>query len=145
MDTAGAESPESGAMSTAHIRVVLCHEHAAVRLGLERLLDAVEGIEVVATAAEAQQGVEATTRLRPDVVLVDLSMPHVDGVTATRRITARAPRSSVLVLTAFPHPARIRDAMRAGASGYVLKEATPRQLVSSIRAAADRGTAGAGD
>jgi DNA-binding NarL/FixJ family response regulator len=131
-------------MSTADIRVVLCHERAAVRVGLKRLLDAVEGIEVVATAAEAEQGVQAATGLRPDVVLLDLSMPHVDGVTATRRITARAPRSSVLVLTAFPHPARIRDAMRAGASGYVLKEATPRQLVCSIRAAADRQTAGAG-
>ena len=132
-------------MSPANIRVVLCHEHAAVRDGLKRLLDAVEGIEVVATAAEGQQGVEATTRLRPDVVLLDLSMPRVDGVTATHRIAARAPHSSVLVLTAFPHPARIRDAMGVGASGYVLKEATPQELVFSIRAAADTRTSGAGN
>ena len=75
-----AVSRTARAMSTPNIRVLLCHERAALRVGLKRLLDAVSGIDVVATAAEGQEGVEATARLRPDVVLIDLSMPRVDGV-----------------------------------------------------------------
>jgi DNA-binding NarL/FixJ family response regulator len=125
-------------MTTANIRVLLCHDHAVLRAGLEHLLDAADGIEVVATAAEGGEGVAATARMRPDVVLMDLAMPRIDTVAATRRIAALTPPSRVLILTAFPHPVRIRDAMAAGASGYVLKDATPRELVSAVRAAADR-------
>jgi DNA-binding NarL/FixJ family response regulator len=123
-------------MNAANIRVVLCHDHAVLRAGLKRLLDAAEGIEVVATADEGGDGVEAAARLRPDVVLMDLAMPWIDAVAATRRIAALAPPSHVLLLTAFPQPARIRDAMDAGASGYVLKDAAPPELVSAVRAAA---------
>ena len=75
------------------IRVVLCDDHAVVRAGLERLLDAIDGVKVVATAADGRDGVEAAARLRPDVVLMDLSMPGRDGVAATRRIVAAAPRT----------------------------------------------------
>jgi DNA-binding NarL/FixJ family response regulator len=121
---------------TETIRVVLCHEHAVLRMGLKRLLETTGGIDVVATAAEGDEGVAATVRLRPDVVVMDLAMPRIDAVAATRRITTLAPPSQVLILTAFPHPARIRDAKAAGASGYVLKDATPRELVSAVRAAA---------
>jgi DNA-binding NarL/FixJ family response regulator len=132
-------------MRTANIRVLLCHNSPALRLGLKRLLDAADGIEVVATAAEGGEGVQATARLRPDVVLMDLAMPRIDAVTATRRIRALAPHSEVLVLTGFPQRTRIRDAMQAGATGCVLKDAPPRELLVAIRAVAERpALAGAG-
>jgi DNA-binding NarL/FixJ family response regulator len=124
-------------MTTSNIRVLLCHDHAVLRTGLERLLGAAEGIEVVASVGDGDEGVAATTRLRPDVVLMDLAMPRIDAAATTRRIAALAPASHVLVLTGFPHPDRVRAAMDAGATGVVLKEATPRALVSAVRAAAD--------
>ena len=126
-------------MTTANIRVLLCHDHAGLRTGLKRLLDAADGIEVVATTAEGGEGVAATARMRPDVVLMDLAMPRIDAVVATRRIAALTPPSRVLIVTGFPQPQRIRAAIEAGASGYVLKEATPLELVSAVRAAADPG------
>jgi DNA-binding NarL/FixJ family response regulator len=125
-------------MTTANIRVLLCHDHAGLRAGLKGLLDAADGIEVVATAADGGEGVAATARTRPDVVLMDLAMPRIDAVVATRRIAALTQASRVLILTGFPHPERIRDAMEAGASGFVLKEASARELVSAVRAAAER-------
>jgi DNA-binding NarL/FixJ family response regulator len=124
-------------MTTSNIRVLLCHDHPGLRTGLERLLGAADGIEVVASVGDSDEGVAATTRLRPDVVLMDLAMPRIDAVGATRRISALVPRSHVLVLTGFPHPARVYDAMAAGAAGVVLKEATPLALLSAVRAAAD--------
>jgi DNA-binding NarL/FixJ family response regulator len=126
-------------MTTANIRVLLCHDHAGLRTGLKRLLDAADGIEVVATTADGGEGVAATARMRPDVVLMDLAMPRIDAVVATRRIAALTPPSRVLIVTGFPQPQRIRAAIEAGASGYVLKEATPLELVSAVRAAADPG------
>jgi DNA-binding NarL/FixJ family response regulator len=124
-------------MTASNIRVVLCHAHAGLRTGLHALLDAADGIEVVAAAAEGGEAVEAAARLAPDVVLMDLAMPRIDAVAATHRIAASHPRTRVLVLTAFPHPARIRDAIEAGASGYVLKEAAPGALVAAVRAVAE--------
>jgi DNA-binding NarL/FixJ family response regulator len=124
-------------MTISNIRVLLCHDHAVLRSGLERLLGAADGIEVVASVSDGDEGVAATTRLHPDVVLMDLAMPRVNAVATTRRIAAVAPRSHVLVLTGFPHPERVREAMDAGATGVVLKEATPLALVSAVRAAAD--------
>jgi DNA-binding NarL/FixJ family response regulator len=126
-------------MTTANIRVLLCHDHAGLRTGLKRLLDAADGIEVVATTAEGGEGVAAAARMRPDVVLMDLAMPRIDAVVATRRIAALTPPSRVLIVTGFPQPQRIRAAIEAGASGYVLKEATPLELVSAVRAAAEPG------
>jgi DNA-binding NarL/FixJ family response regulator len=123
------------ARSARAIRVVLCDDHAVVRAGLERLLNAVEGIEVVATATDGHEGIEAAARLRPDVVLMDLSMPNVCGVEATRAILAAGAGTRVVVLTSFHHHARIANAMAAGASGYVLKDATPAELVDAIRSA----------
>jgi DNA-binding NarL/FixJ family response regulator len=123
-------------MTISNIRVLLCHDHAVLRSGLERLLGAADGIEVVASVSDGDEGVAATTRLHPDVVLMDLAMPRVNAVATTRRIAAVAPRSHVLVLTGFPHPERVREAMDAGATGVVLKEATPLALVSAVRAAA---------
>jgi DNA-binding NarL/FixJ family response regulator len=120
----------------ATIRVVLCDDHVMVREGLRRVIDGVEGIEVVASASDGEEGIEVTLRLRPDVVLMDLAMPGVDGVTATRRITAEAPDVNVLVLTSFADRSQVLDAVDAGASGYVLKDATVDEVVRAIHSAA---------
>jgi DNA-binding NarL/FixJ family response regulator len=129
----------AGSATAANIRVLLCHDHAVLRAGLERLFGGADGIDVVATAAEGGEGVAATVRLRPDVVLMDLAMPRIDTVLATRRIADLAPPIRVLILTGFPHPGRVRDAMRAGAFGVVLKDAPPAELLSAVRTAARGG------
>jgi DNA-binding NarL/FixJ family response regulator len=118
------------------IRVVLCDDHVMVREGLKRVIDGVDGIEVVASASDGAEGVEATVRLRPDVVLMDLAMPGVDGVEATRRIAAQAPGSRVVVLTSFAEQAQVLDAIDAGATGYVLKDASVDEVVRAVHAAA---------
>lgn len=123
-------------MTASNIRVVLCHAHAGLRTGLQHLLDAADGIEVVGAAADTGDGVEVAARLAPDVVLMDLAMPSIDAVAATHRIAAMRPRTRVLIVTGFPHPARIRDAMQAGASGYVLKDSPVSQLAYAIEAVA---------
>ena len=133
-------APDDGrAAVTPHgraIRVLLCDDHAVVRVGLKRLLDSADGVDVVGTAVDGEEGVEAAARLRPDVVLMDLSMPNVDGVEATRRIAARVPGTAVVVLTSFADRARIRRAIDAGASGYLLKDASPAELLDAVRGAA---------
>jgi DNA-binding NarL/FixJ family response regulator len=117
------------------IRVVVCDDHAVVRAGVERLLRSIEDIDVVATAADGAEGVEAAMRLQPDVVLMDLSMPRLDGVAATGQIADAAPHTRVVVLTSFHHQSRIARAIEAGAAGYVLKDATPAELLDAIRSA----------
>jgi DNA-binding NarL/FixJ family response regulator len=121
------------------VRVLLCFERATVRTGLERLLGGIDGIDVVATAQDGDEGLDAATRLHPDVVLMDLSMPRVDGVATTRRISAEVPAARVVVLTSMPVRSRIRQALDAGATGYLFKDATPSELVASIRAAVGTG------
>ncbi len=118
------------------IRVLLCDDHAVVREGLARLLDRAEGIEVVGTAADGEEGIARAVELRPDVVLMDLAMPSVDGIAATRRIVAEAPDARVVVLTSFSDNTRIHDALDAGALGYLLKDAEASEVVRAIRAAA---------
>jgi DNA-binding NarL/FixJ family response regulator len=118
------------------IRVLLCDDHAVVREGLARLLERTEGIEVVGTAADGAEGLGRTVELNPDVVLMDLAMPKVDGIAATRSIVAQAPASRVVVLTSFSDNARIHDALDAGAVGYLLKDAEASEVVRAIRAAA---------
>jgi DNA-binding NarL/FixJ family response regulator len=117
------------------IRVLLCDDHAIVREGLARLLDRTEGIEVVGSAADGAEAVAAAVAARPDVVLMDLAMPNVDGITATRRIVAEAPGANVVVLTSFGDNTRIHDALDAGALGYLLKDADAAEVVRAIRAA----------
>ncbi len=102
------------------------------------LLDAVADIEVVGEAADGDQAVRVAAGTRPDVVLMDLSMPGTDGVTATRRLLAEHPDLQVLVLTSFSDRARVGDALDAGATGYLLKDTPPADVVSGIRAAARR-------
>jgi DNA-binding NarL/FixJ family response regulator len=118
------------------IRVLLCHGHAGLRAGLEHLLSTSDGFEVVASVEDGDEGVAATSLLHPDVVLMDLAMPRIDTAMTTRRIRALEPPSRVLVLTGFPRPDRIRAAIAAGASGFILKEASPDALLSAVRAAA---------
>ena len=118
------------------IRVVVADDHAVVRSGLEQLLSTAADIELVGTAGNGGEAVEVVGRERPDVVLMDLSMPEVDGVEATRRIIAADPDARVVVLTSFADDRHISEALQAGAIGYVLKHAEPDELLGAIRAAA---------
>jgi DNA-binding NarL/FixJ family response regulator len=118
------------------IRVVLADDHAMVRLGLEQLLDGVEGIEVVGSAGDGAEAVSLVHQHKPDVVLMDLQMPDVDGVQATRQIVISDPTVQVVVLTSFSDSERIVAALDAGAVGYLLKDADPDDLLDGIRAAA---------
>jgi DNA-binding NarL/FixJ family response regulator len=118
------------------IRVVLAEDHAVVRAGVEGLLANAEDIEVVGAAADGEEAVALATELGPDVVLIDLSMPRLDGIEATKRILAEKPETRVVVLTAFSDRDRILGALDAGALGYLLKDAVPEELLGAIRAAA---------
>ena len=117
------------------LRVVVVDDHAVVRDGLRALL-ATRGIDVVADADDGESGVRETQIALPDVVLMDIAMPGIDGVEATRRIRRVAPGTRVLVLTMFDDDETVLLAMRAGASGYVLKGATQDELVAAISAVA---------
>jgi DNA-binding NarL/FixJ family response regulator len=117
-------------------RVLLVDDHQLVRAGLASLIEAADDLEVVGTAADGAEAVEVAGRTRPDVVLMDLSMPNVDGVTATRALLAQWPEMAVVVLTSFADRARVAEALAAGAVGYLLKDSDPRDLMAGIRAAA---------
>ncbi|MDX6378407.1 MAG: hypothetical protein QOE98_2710 [Gaiellaceae bacterium] len=118
------------------IRVLLCDDHVVVREGLARLLDNAEGIEVVGVASDGEEGLEEARAKRPDVILMDLSMPRLDGVSATRAIVAELPETYVVVLTSFADRDRVLEAIDAGAAGYVLKDSDGAEVVRAIRAAA---------
>jgi DNA-binding NarL/FixJ family response regulator len=120
------------------IRVVLVDDHAMVRLGLEQLLAGAEGIEVVGSAGDGAEAITIVRQTSPDVVLMDLQMPDIDGVAATRRIVAADGSVQVVVLTSFSDSERIVAALDAGAVGYLLKDADPDDVLEGIRAA-DRG------
>ena len=115
------------------IRVVVADDHGVVRAGLESLLANAGDIEVVGSAATGAEAIEVARAVSPDVVLMDLSMPVMDGITATRSI---ASETSVVMLTSFVDRPRILEALDAGAIGYLLKDATPDELYRGIRAAA---------
>lgn len=124
-------------MDTAQaIRVVVVDDHAVVRGGLVQLLSANAGIEVVGSAGDGEEAVALVAEVRPDVVLMDLSMPGVDGVEATRRLTTGETDARVLVLTSFADRERVLAAVDAGAIGYVLKDAEPAQILAAVQAAA---------
>lgn len=118
------------------IRVLIADDHRLVRAGLEQLLAAAGDIAVVGSAAGGAEAVELEARTEPDVVLMDLSMPDLDGIAATRAIVARRPSAHVLVLTSFSARDRVLAALDAGAAGYLLKDAEPDELLRGIRAAA---------
>ena len=115
------------------IRVVIVDDHAVVRSGLEQFLATTGDIEIVASAADGAEALAVTTVEEPDVVVMDLSMPNVDGIEATRMISDQVPSSRVLVLTSFSDQTRIMDALSAGADGYLLKHSDPEEIAAAIR------------
>jgi DNA-binding NarL/FixJ family response regulator len=115
------------------IRVLIADDQALVRGGFRSILDGQDDIEIVGEAEDGAEAVEAAARLRPDVVLMDVRMPGVDGIEATRRIVALGLDARVLVLTTFDVDDYVYEAMKAGASGFLLKTAPPRQLAEAVR------------
>lgn len=119
------------------IRLLIADDHPVVRAGLVGLLACESGLEVVGEADSGTAAVRLAAELRPDVVLMDLRMPGLDGVDATARIAAECPGVRVLILTTYDTDSNIVRAVEAGAAGYLLKDATPAALAAAIRAAAD--------
>ena len=118
------------------IRVLLVDDQTLVRMGFRMVLDAQEGVEVAGEAADGRIGIHMCRTLAPDVVLMDVRMPGTDGITATRRIVEECPQSRVIVLTTFDLDEYAFAALRAGASGFLLKDVGPSELLASIRAVA---------
>jgi DNA-binding NarL/FixJ family response regulator len=118
------------------IRVLVVDDHQLVRAGLITLLRAADDIEVVGEAADGQQAIEAARAVHPDVTLMDLSMPVLDGVAATSQLLAEDPGMRVVALTSFSDRQRVSDVLAAGAVGYLLKDSRPDDLLAAVRAAA---------
>jgi DNA-binding NarL/FixJ family response regulator len=118
------------------IRVLVVDDHAVVREGLRTFLSLQDGITVVGEAGDGREAVAAAERERPDVVLMDLVMPELDGVQAMRELRTRTPRARVIVLTSFLEDERLLPAIRAGAAGYLLKNVAPAELARAVRTAA---------
>jgi DNA-binding NarL/FixJ family response regulator len=122
------------------IRVLLADDQRLVRSGFRMILKAEPGVEVVGEAGDGQEAIEQARALAPDVVLMDVRMPTLDGIEATRRIVAEPEPPRVIVLTTFDEDEYVFGALRAGASGFLLKDAPEDQLVAAIRVAADGGS-----
>jgi DNA-binding NarL/FixJ family response regulator len=116
--------------------VLVVDDHRLVRAGLVTLLQAADDVEVAGEAADGRQALEIARSQRPDVVLMDLSMPVLDGVAATGQLCAELPDSRVIALTSFSDRQRVTDVLAAGAVGYLLKDCAPDELLAAIRAAA---------
>ncbi|MCU0486266.1 MAG: response regulator transcription factor [Anaerolineales bacterium] len=123
----------SASLSITKIRVLLVDDHAVVRQGLRMFIEMQEDMEVVGEGTNGIEAVELADRLSPDVILLDLAMPQLDGVEATQRIMAQNPNARVLILTSFGEDDKIFPSIRAGAQGYLLKDIQPRDLVQAIR------------
>ncbi|MER3420107.1 MAG: DNA-binding response regulator [Chloroflexota bacterium] len=115
------------------IRVLLADDHAVLRAGLRALLSAEPDIEVIGEAADGQEAVALAARLKPDVVVMDITMPRLDGLRATRQITSHHPEIRVLVLTMHAEEQYLLQVLEAGGSGYVVKNAADRDLLEAIR------------
>jgi DNA-binding NarL/FixJ family response regulator len=118
------------------IRVALVDDQAIVRAGLARILSPADGFEVVAECADGRQAVEEVPRLRPDVILMDVRMPRLDGIAATARLHETAEQARVLVLTTFGEDDVVWGAIEAGAAGFVLKDSSAEDLIAAVRAVA---------
>jgi len=116
------------------IKVLLAEDHTIVRKGLRSLLDGEADIEVIGEAEDGREAIQKTQQLRPDIVLMDITMPGLNGLEATRQIKKRFPEVKVLVLTMHANEEYILQVLRAGASGYVVKQAVVGELVSALRA-----------
>ena len=122
------------------IRVLIADDHEIVRVGITRLLESSERIDVVGVARDGEEAILLCADCAPDVVLMDLQMPGIDGIDATRAITRREGAPRVVVLTSFSDRRRITEALDSGAAGYLLKDSEPEELLAGIRAAADGGS-----
>jgi NarL family two-component system response regulator LiaR len=118
---------------TAPVRVLIVDDHAIVRKGIRALLSEAGGFEVVGEASNGQEAVLRAEETHPDVILMDLLMPVMDGIEATRQITSQQPKARILVLTSFAADNKVFPAIKAGASGYLLKDSSPDELVRAIR------------
>jgi DNA-binding NarL/FixJ family response regulator len=120
------------------LSVLIVDDQALVRAGFRMILEAEEDVEVIGEAADGREAVEEARRLKPDVVLMDVRMPDIDGIEATRRLLADdESEAKIVMLTTFDMDEYVYDALRAGASGFLLKDVPPEQLVSGIRAVAN--------
>ena len=119
------------------LRVLVVDDHPVFRAALHALLDGTDGVEVAGEAADGRTAVALAEQLEPDVVLMDLNLPDLDGVEATRRIVTAAPHTGVLMLTMFENEAAVFAAMRAGARGYLLKGARNEQIIRAVRVIGD--------
>ncbi len=115
------------------IRIVVADDHEVVRSGFAELLDTQDGFEVVGTASDGRQAVKVSRELEPDVVLMDIRMPGMDGIEATRQLASVGAAPRVLVLTTFDLDEYVYDALRAGASGFLLKDVTAERLIDAVR------------
>ena len=122
------------------IRVLIADDHPVVREGFSAIVDVEEDIEVVGQAADGREAVRLAQELRPDVVLMDLVMPNLDGVAAIEQIRAELPQTHVLILTTYADDEHILAGIQAGARGYLLKDALPDELVQAIRVVAEGGS-----
>ncbi len=116
------------------VTVMLADDHAVVRDGLRALLEGGHDLEVIGVAGNGREAVTEAQRLRPDIVIMDIAMPELDGVEATRRIVERCPETRVLILSMYLSAEHIHRALQAGAQGYVLKESAGEEVVEAIRA-----------
>lgn len=119
------------------IRVVIADDQTMVRAGFRSLLREEPDIDVVADAADGEQAIAAVGRFAPDVALMDIRMPNVDGLEATRRIVQSGAPSKILILTTFDIDEYVHEGLRAGASGFLLKDASPEQLIAAIHVIAE--------
>ena len=117
------------------IRLLIVDDHSVVRRGLETLLGTFDDIEIVGTAADGNEAVQLAAERQPDIILMDLSMPNLDGFEATRQILAASPKIRIVALTSFSEQRKVFDAISSGAIGYLLKDSTPVELVEGVRAA----------
>ena len=134
-ETTGPGAGGGDRMTDTPIRVVVVDDHQIVRDGLVALLGALDGVEVVGTAADGRDALHVVDESRPDVVVMDIQMPHLDGIEATRRITARQPDVRVVMLTMNEDDDTVLGAIRAGASGYLLKGSGAEEVLNAVRAA----------
>lgn len=130
---ADAEAPRAGSAGERPIRVLIADDQALLRGGLRAMLEAEPGVEVVAEAGDGAEAVDAALRTHPDVILMDVRMPKLDGIEATRRILAAGSRARILVITTFDLDEYAYEALRAGASGFLLKATPPGTLVGAVR------------
>lgn len=128
-----ASSPVLSSPKNKKIRVLLVDDHAVVRQGLRMFIEMQSDMEVIGEGCNGLEAVDLATRLKPDVILLDLIMPRMDGVEATQKIVQQLPGVRVLILTSFGEDDKVFPAIRAGAQGYLLKDIQPRDLVMAVR------------